>query len=186
MFKIYSVIFILFLTSCVGNNSVKNPNQHTKSVVSAFNKSLATEYEDLAFTSFRNWDLADYIHFKLKAKKAVKGEEVLPEDITKWKISPSEIGSLNWASGRLENIMVDSVKVNYPDKLAHTQALFDCWVERASSWINKDKMEECRMDFVLETAYLENLLMPVPEEKPEPFANNAIHHKHKGHTKTKK
>ena len=69
---------------------------------------------------------------------------------------------------------------NIDEQVEKIEYALDCQIN------NKDKMEECRMDFVLETAYLENLLMPVPEEKSEPGTNNSASHKHKGHTKTKK
>lgn len=155
------MVLSIFITAYLNIDSTNNIKKDQEDNVSAFNKILAKEYKDFADTVFKDGMWLDFMHFKNKSRKAALGKDVVPEDIEKWKSPESEMNNLIWARARLNDFMIDSVKVSYPDKLAHSQILFDCWVERAARKMQPEKIEECRMDFVLEMASLENDLIPV-------------------------
>ena len=161
MHKIHIIVLSIFITACLNINSANNIKKHYVDSISSFNKMLAKEYKDFADTAFKDGMWLDYIHFKNKSRNAALGKDVSPEDIAKWKSPESEINNLIWARGRLNDFTIDSVKATYPYQLAHSQMLFDCWVERAARKMQPEKIEECRMDFVLEMASLENHLIPV-------------------------
>ncbi len=173
---IYSAILVLLITSCANVNGPKKISKPAAEAnVTPFNKALAIEYSDFADIAFKDGNWMDSRKFKLKSENAAKGQEVLPEDIKNWKIAQEEVDNLHWASGRLDSVMIDSVKEAYPTKLAHLQRLFDCWVQRAARGAKKNKIEECRVDFVLETATLENILMPVLEVQAEAEDKSVIY-----------
>lgn len=157
MYKTCAVIVSMLLCSCSGTH-IKKHETHN---VSPFSKLLAKEYKDFASTLFKDGMWLDSKRFHNKSNESALGAEVLPEDVEKWKEPASEVNNLMWASYRLSDFSTDYVKENHPDKLAHSQMLFDCWVERAAKKMKPEKIEECRMDFVLEMSSLENELMPI-------------------------
>ena len=156
---------MLVLASCANVNDIKNLDQAT---VSSFNKALAIGYKDFAKKS--SW--RDSSYFKLKSKNAAKGQEVLPEDVSKWKNIPEvEVDNLRWARIKLDNVLIDSVRADYPVQLANIQKLYDCWLEMESRGVRKEKIEECRMEFILEIGVLESILMPIlPVEEKQAYA----------------
>jgi hypothetical protein len=155
MYKIIGSIFIItIIICCSSKNQTHNVNRNAK--ISNFSKALQIEYKNSAQMALHDYIFLDYLYFNRKAERAAAGEEVAPDTAAK-----AGIPDLVWARGRLESFMVDSVKEKYPYLLAHSQMLYDCWLARASKNRKPAKTEECRMDFVIEMAVLENILMPV-------------------------
>jgi len=149
------------LASCASVNKTQISTTQNHAAVSDFNKALETEYKNFAKLSLGDYMFLDYLHFKEKSARAQSGEEVAPEDLRKWKLPEEELRNLIWARGRLGSFMVNSAKEKYPNQLAHAQMLYDCWGTRAAKGMKPAKIEECRMDFILEMGSLENTLMPL-------------------------
>lgn len=133
-----------------------DPNTRT----SDYNIILSNEYNNFARLFLMQGEFIDYWHFKQKAKLALTSDNVVVEAIAIDKADQSEVNNLIWATERFQNFNDDTVKKLYPKELARSQILFDCWASRVARNFSVNRIEECRLDFVLEMAALEVKLMP--------------------------
>lgn len=158
--RIFALIIILIVSACTNVENLKKIDAAQNANVGAFNAALAREYQDYADVLSSKWHFVDAKYFKQKSQKALTGESTAPEDISKLQLPENHQADLQWANSRFENVAIESVKNDYPSRLARVQMLKDCWVLGASHGYKKEDVEECRMDFVLEIGMLEGALMP--------------------------
>ncbi len=159
MHKKYSLIVFIFLVSaCTSLEQLERLNKASPpKEVSAFNIALAKEYQILAEDEARELRNSNSVYFARKGIAALKGVDIVPEPLADWPIDKAESGNLIWAAKRIDNILIDPVKEDYPLELAQVIKLYDCWI--ASYEYNKLR-NDCRMDFVLSISALEEMIMP--------------------------
>lgn len=152
--RITSIAILIFsITGCV--NLPKWQKSIGSNTAVNFNDYLAKGYIDFASSEAGRYDWYDADYFAKKSIAATESKLVLPEDIADWDIPAEHVHELVWAKKRLDALLTEDVKNSYPEELAQTQVLFDCWVENQEENNNLDDIELCRMDFLMDITELE-------------------------------
>jgi OOP family OmpA-OmpF porin len=158
MNKLAVISLTLLLTSgCTSLNNLKKLNIDAGK---GFNQALAKDYLEFSQSESDQYDFSNSGYFARKGIRAANGELVLPEELEKWDLPQKEIDNLKWARGRLMNVLTDKMRTDFPEKTAKAQSLFDCWIEQQEENWQKDDINACRSEFLLEVAELENKLIP--------------------------
>ncbi len=160
--KLTILLLISFLASgCTSLEQLQRLN--LPSVEVDFSTALAREYRDFSQSEENQYDWYDSGYFARKGLRAARGIATPPEALERWDLPKEEVSTLRWARNRLVSILTDGVKSKYPRKAAKAQFLFDCWVEQQEENWQKEDINNCRMDFLMEMAELEHHLFPKPK-----------------------
>ena len=131
-------------------SEVKALNQASASG-SPFTQQLTSEYR--AYSNFLLKDLMDYadsLHFARKGLAAAKGENVMPEAVSDWRLNQAQQSELNQARARLVSAIDRGAREIIPGKTAVAQARFDCWIEQEEASVNdtgKKNKSDCKGQF---------------------------------------
>lgn len=143
-----------------------------QAVGSAFTQALTDEYRTFANSELDSTlDYPDALHFARKGLAAAAGETVLPEPVSDWNLSETNLQELDAARGRLIVAYDLGARETLPALSARTQAKFDCWIEQQEeSWTGNPP---CKAEFFNALEQLEGQLGPVAPEpivEADPFA----------------
>lgn len=147
----------------------------TQPAGSAFNNQLYAGYVGLSEDEFAEYDYSDSDGFAMKATAAAGDGNVMPANLDEWDIPEEHVGELANARARLVNALDAGGRSKAPDIAAHTQVVFDCWVQEQEEDIQPDHIAACRSAFYSSISALEVAIRPdepqvasAPEPEPEP------------------
>ncbi len=159
------MVVAIFLSSCASVN-LKDFDQ----AGSKFTDVLAKNYADLSKYEADAYDWSDSEHYAIKAKKALKGEKVEPENLADWKIDAKYMPELERARAGLVAILNEKNIEKNAKILANAQSSFDCWVEeREENW-QYENINQCKKAF-----YDAHNSIATKKLKPEFFAEGNRH-----------
>ncbi len=141
----------------------------SQAVGSPFTQRLAAEYREFSNVELKEmFDYPDALHFARKGLAASSGEQVLPEPISDWNLSPEHVRELGTARGRLMKVLDMGAREMMPDQSAVAQARFDCWIEQQEENWQDDDISTCKNDFLSAIGILEDQMVTVatPAEPP--------------------
>ena len=154
LFLLVAICF--FFTACT---SVSNLSEHVPANPATFEQHLAKGYADLARKEKAQADWMDAEYFADKGLNALEGKPVPPESLSRWPIQSHDgRQQLAWGRSRLDSLIDEDMKRDYPAQLAQAQVLYDCWVEREASNGEQVDLNRCRLDFLMAVSALENQL----------------------------
>ena len=146
LLKILLTLSILFVISC--SASYEKLSSETFDYPNEFSKHLFEAYKIKA--DFEAIEMHDWNSAKLYSEKglaATKGEKILPQKITYWKIEPTKRFDLIKGYNNLMIIYNDALIVD-PYNLAKAISSLDCWSEQQEeNWQTWD-INKCRDDFI--------------------------------------
>lgn len=134
----------LSLTACGGGKLGKL--KHVEPVGTPFQKALAKEYKSYAEAEDGKYQAFDAQYFADKALRASYGQDTVPEKITKWDVREKSKPALIQARLDLIDLFRTGITSQLPEKSAHTQVLYDCWVEQEEQGVDPYDVF-CRDDF---------------------------------------
>jgi OOP family OmpA-OmpF porin len=173
VFRFSFLIALLCVTACV-SSLVKLQKSDQKG--SPFQIALSNEYLIFSESEADQYDWFESSYFAKKGLKLAKGEDVQPEDLTKWDLPEDVLPTIKQAREYLVQALNDGAKKDHPEEAARAQLLFDCWVEQQEENWQIEQITYCRENFynMLDRLYaFENpdapdprAEVPMPEEKP--------------------
>lgn len=163
-------MFVLLLSGCTSLERLKRMSIDPQK---NFQEAIAEQYLQFAQSEEDQYDWVDSGYFARKGIRALRGEDVQPENIEQWNIPQEEVSNLRWARGRLMNVLTNEVKARFPESAAKTQYLFDCWVEQQEENWQTEDINNCRIDFLMEVAILEHNVMPAIAAAPASIASES-------------
>ena len=141
-----AVFYGLFLASCT--TATLEELRHTAPKGTPLQIALAREYLAFAEDEAANYDWVDSHHFADKGLRAAYGQEVLPENLTEWELSPKAQKELQGARDALQEKLADEgLRSHKADTLARAQYFFDCWVEEQEENWQPEALARCRDGF---------------------------------------
>jgi OOP family OmpA-OmpF porin len=141
--------------------------QKTEPTGTEFTKALAKEYR--AFAEFEAYEMKDWIdqkYFAEKGLRAAAGEVVAPEALADWNLPEDKVDELADARSRLIAALNTGGRRNHPERAAHAQAKFDCWVEQQEENHQLEDIAACQREFEAALADLKEVMAPEPEPQP--------------------
>ena len=128
-----------------------------------FTQALTEEYRQITlFEADEMYDWQDAGYFSQKGLRAAGGEVVLPEEISAWHLPADKVGELTDARARLVAALDNGGRENKPERAAHAQGRFDCWIEQQEENHQPDHIAACRDEFYAALADLEAKPEPAP------------------------
>lgn len=171
--KILIIVGFLFIISCSASYEELKNNSYSPS--NEFSKHLLNQYEQKA--DFEAKEMHDWNSAKLyseKALSAAKGNKILPEKISYWKISPDKRYDLITGYNNLMTIYEEATSLD-PFNLAKAISSLDCWSEQQEeNWQDWD-INKCRNDFLDAMHAIYNTI----KDNQKPNVNNKILNKSK-------
>ncbi|MDH5749976.1 MAG: OmpA family protein, partial [Rhodospirillales bacterium] len=118
--------------------------------------------------------------FRDKSYRALRGELVLPEDLTDHDLPADKVAEFTSARERLMKALNASARDKAPEDAAHAQTMFDCWYHEQEEDLEPADIAECRSEFLTALERAEDAIkpmakpaapqaMPVPEPKIEMY-----------------
>lgn len=143
---------------------------------SPFTQQLTAEYR--AYSNYLLKDMMDYadsLHFARKGLASAKGQNVMPEAVSDWRLNQGQEAELGQARNRLVSAIDRGAREVIPGKTAVAQARYDCWIEQTEASVNdsgkKDKTD-CKGQFMAAMQEVEAAIPAAapaaPEALPEP------------------
>ena len=121
------------------------PPERTEALGPPFNDALKTGYLQLADSRWQegSWEV---LHFRDKARQAMLGDAVWPDDPTHARVPASFRPELAQERDRLLNFLDGGARVLAPQDAAMAQVSFDCWLSEVKD--SKRLESECRDAFL--------------------------------------
>jgi hypothetical protein len=116
---------------------------------------LAAEYRALAKRSAEKYQWGSSNFFAKKGLRALKGDDVLPEDPNNWDLAENKRHNLGQARKRLMRLRSEVILLKYPGQYAKLQALYDCWLNQVRYDPKMEAGDECRINFLLDMSSFE-------------------------------
>lgn len=141
-----------------------------QAVGNPFTQALAGEYRTFANSELESMiDYPDALHFARKGLAAAAGDMVMPEPITDWNLSKSDMEQLSVARARLVIAYDYGAREVAPVPSARAQAAFDCWIEQQEENWDDGDAASCKSQFMAAMNALEGMVQaPPPAPAPEP------------------
>ncbi len=134
-----------------------------------FTQALAGEYRTFANSELESMiDYPDALHFARKGLAAAAGDMVMPEPISDWNLSKSDMQQLSVARGRLVLAYDYGAREVAPGPSARAQAAFDCWIEQQEENWDDGDAAACKSQFMGAMNALEGMVQAPPPPPPEP------------------
>ena len=158
------------LAGCVGME--KDIAAEMTPAGSAFNQALYGEYLGRSQVEFAEGDYGNSDLFALKAQWAAGDAFVVPEKPADHALPEASIAELTEARQWLVEALADNGRTTVPELAAHTQMMYDCWVEEQEENRQPDDIAACRAAFLDGLAAIQAAIAPPPmamaEPEPEP------------------
>ena len=144
--KLTIILSLIVLAGCSASyeelkkTQIKKPQNLSEYLVKEYKNKA--EYEAL---EMHDWNSAKL--YSEKALLALKGKEVLPENITYWDLPEEKVNEINRAHKNLMAVYSES-KISDPHNLAIAISSLDCWSEQQEeNWQTWD-INKCKNDFL--------------------------------------
>jgi OOP family OmpA-OmpF porin len=158
------------LAGCVGME--KDMAAEMTPAGSAFNQALYGEYLGRSQVEFAEGDYGNSDLFDLKAQWAAGDAFVVPEEPGDHALPEGSIAELTEARQWLVEALADNGRTTVPELAAHTQLMYDCWVEEQEENRQPGDIAACRAAFLAGLAEIQAAIAPPPmvmaEPEPEP------------------
>lgn len=127
---------------------MNNSQQNSKPLeLPAFLHYLAQGYRDLAQQENYEHHFNEELIFAQKSDRAKAGESVQPHAVHQRHLPPWSISELQQAYDLLIKNRSSGITRQYPYLVAHSQVMFDCWLEEQEENINEHDINICRQAF---------------------------------------
>lgn len=146
--KIKLAIILFF--SVFFSSSCTTKIDHLKQAVpvsSPYHTALATYYLEFSEKEAEQFDWLDSQYFAEKGLMVAKGASVNPEPVENWHISKASRASMLQAREYLVEVITDENQRKYPELLASTVFMFDCWMEQQEENWQVDDIQNCKENF---------------------------------------
>ncbi len=120
---------------------------------------LSNEYLAYSAAEAEQYDWYDSEYFAKKGLRAASGINVQPENIADWDIPSKDHDKIASERRRLVALVNGPAREDFPSKVAHTQVLFDCWLEQVDEQFLIDKESVCESQFEREIADIESQIL---------------------------
>ena len=144
--KLTVIVSFILLAGCSASYEELKKTQIKKP--QTFNDYLIKEYKNKAeyeALKMHDWNSAKL--YSEKALLALKGKEVLPENVTYWDLPEEKVNEINRAHENLMAVYSES-KISDPHNLAIAISSLDCWSEQQEeNWQTWD-INKCKNDFL--------------------------------------
>ncbi|PPR50693.1 MAG: hypothetical protein CFH15_00227 [Alphaproteobacteria bacterium MarineAlpha5_Bin5] len=144
--KLTIILSLIVLAGCSASyeelkkTQIKKPQNLSEYLVKEYKNKA--EYEAL---KMHDWNSAKL--YSEKALLALKGKEVLPENVTYWDLPEEKVNEINRAHKNLMAVYSES-KISDPHNLAIAISSLDCWSEQQEeNWQTWD-INKCKNDFL--------------------------------------
>lgn len=161
---------ILLISACTNFNvhSEVEALNEAQAVGSPFIRALTDEYRAFANREMNEmFDYPDALHFARKGLAAAAGQNVMPEPISDWNLSPHHMQELGAARGRLILAFDMGGREIAPAIAARAQARFDCWIEEQEENWQIDDIILCKSEFLSAMNELEAIIGAIPTPDTE-------------------
>ena len=139
---------------------------------SAFNQALYAEYLGRSQVEYAEGDYDNSDLFARKAQWAAGDAFVVPEKPEDHALPEGSVAELTEARQWLVEALSDGGRTMVPELAAHTQLMYDCWVEEQAENRQPSDIAACRAGFLDSLAKMQEAIKPAPmvmaEPEPEP------------------
>ena len=156
----------IVLAGCVGME--KDKAAEMTPTGSAFNQALYAEYLGRSQVEYSEGDYDNSDLFGLKAQWAAGDAFVVPEKPADHALPEGSVGELTEARRWLVEALADGGRTKVPELAAHTQRMYDCWVEEQEENRQPSDIAACRAGFLDGLAKIREAIKPAPMEVPVP------------------
>jgi OmpA-OmpF porin, OOP family len=112
------------------------------------NVALMNEYEQLAvYEAEQRVDFTDADYFAGKGLAASAGQEVLPEEVGNRALPPDMVDEFSQERAELVAVIFSGGREFQPERSAHCQAMYDCWIVQQEEDGGVPRLDECRDGF---------------------------------------
>ena len=168
--SIFASALTIALAGCVGME--KDMAAEMTPEGSAFNQALYGEYLGRSNVEYGEGDYANSDLFALKAQWAASDAFVVPEKPGDHDLPEGSVAELEEARQWLVEALADGGREMVPELAAHTQRMYDCWVEEQEENRQPSDIAACRAGFLDGLAKIQEAIKPAPmvmvEPEPEP------------------
>ena len=154
------------LAGCVGIE--KDTAAEMTPTGSAFNQALYGEYLGRSNVEYAEGDYDNSDMFALKAQWAASDAFVVPEKPADHALPEGSVAELEQARQGLVEALADGGREMVPELAAHTQRMYDCWVEEQEENRQPSDIAACRAGFLDGLAKIQEAIKPAPMVMAEP------------------
>lgn len=109
------------------------------------NVALMDEYQQLAvYEAEQRVDYQDADYFAQKGLAAAAGQEVLPDEVASRAVPAETVEDLTRERAALVAVIFSGGREFQPERAAHCQAMYDCWIVQQEESGGQDRLDECR------------------------------------------
>ena len=138
------------------------PPDKTTALGGPFNEELKEGYLRLAEAQRAATDLADWYHFRSKARFAMLGDTVWPDKVASRAIPAARQAEAVEEREHLLRVLEGGGRVAAPADAAAAQTNFDCWLEELKSVKDPEGFSDCRESFEAALAKAQSTLIHAP------------------------
>jgi outer membrane protein OmpA-like peptidoglycan-associated protein len=138
------------------------PPEKTTALGGPFNEDLKEGYLRLAEAQRASIDVADWYHFRGKARDAMLGNTVWPDKVSSRAIPAASQPEAVAQREHLLRVLEGGGRVAAPADAAVAQTNFDCWLEELESVKDPEDFSDCRESFANALAKAQSALIHTP------------------------
>jgi OOP family OmpA-OmpF porin len=138
------------------------PPEKTTALGGPFNEEIKQGYLRLAEAQRSATDVADWFHFRAKARTAMLGDTVWPDKVASRTVPPARQADAVERRERLLRVLEGGGREAAPVDAAAAQTNFDCWLEELESVEDPERHSDCRESFAAALAEAEHALIETP------------------------
>jgi outer membrane protein OmpA-like peptidoglycan-associated protein len=138
------------------------PPEKTAALGGPFNEEIKQGYLRLAEAQRSATDVANWFHFRAKARSAMLGDTVWPDKVASRTVPPARQAEAVEQRERLLRVLEGGGREAAPVDAAAAQTNFDCWLEELESVEDPERFSDCRESFAAALAEAEHALIETP------------------------
>jgi outer membrane protein OmpA-like peptidoglycan-associated protein len=138
------------------------PPEKTGALGGPFNEAIKDGYLRLAEAQRSATDVADWYHFRAKARAAMLGHTVWPDKVASRTVPAAWQAQAIEQREHLLRVLEGGGREAAPADAAAAQINFDCWLEELESVKDPERFSDCRESFGAALALAENALIDAP------------------------
>jgi len=138
------------------------PPEKTTALGGPFNEEVKDGYLRLADAQRAATDLADWYHFRSKARYAMLGDTVWPDKVASRAVPTASQAEAVEAREHLLRVLEGGGRVVAPTAAAAAQINFECWLEELESVESPEGFSDCKESFETALAEAESALIDTP------------------------
>ena len=138
------------------------PPEKTTALGGPFNEAIKEGYLTLAEAQRGATDVADWFHFRAKARRALLGDTVWPDKVASRSVPPAWQAEAVEQREHLLRVLEGGGREAAPVDAAAAQINFDCWLEELESVEDPERFSDCRESFSAALAEAQSALIDSP------------------------